>query len=89
MVKDGDTVVDFCCGSGHLGIVIAYLVPSLTVILVDNKEESLRRAKERVEKLNLKNVMIVHSNLDYFNAKFQVIKLIFFFVTNIFIKKLS
>lgn len=73
MAKDGDTIVDFCCGSGHLGIVIAYLVPSLTVILVDNKEESLRRAKERVEKLNLKNIMIVHSNLDYFNANFQVV----------------
>lgn len=42
------------------------------MILVDNKEESLRRAKERIEKLNLKNVMIVHSNLDYFNANFQV-----------------
>lgn len=74
MAKDGDTVVDFCCGSGHLGIVIAYLVPNLTVILVDNKEESLRRAKERIEKLNLKNIMIVHSNLDYFNANFQVIQ---------------
>jgi tRNA G46 methylase TrmB len=42
--------------------------------MVDNKEESLRRAKDRVEKLNLKNVMIVHSNLDYFNANFQVYK---------------
>jgi len=72
VAKDGDTVVDFCCGSGHLGIVIAYLKPSLTVILVDNKEESLRRAKDRVEKLDLKNVMIVHSNLDYFNSNFQV-----------------
>ncbi|XP_050421978.1 glutathione S-transferase C-terminal domain-containing protein homolog [Adelges cooleyi] len=72
VAKEGDTVVDFCCGSGHLGIVIAYLVPSLTVILVDNKEESLRRAKERIKKLKLKNIMIVHSNLDYFNADFQV-----------------
>ncbi|VVC29165.1 Hypothetical protein CINCED_3A025171 [Cinara cedri] len=72
IAKDGDTVVDFCCGSGHLGIVIAYLVPGLTVILVDNKEESLRRAKQRIEKLNLKNVMIVHSNLDYFKANFQL-----------------
>lgn len=70
-------MVDFCCGSGHLGIVIAYLVPGLTVILVDNKEESLRRAKERVEKLNLNNVMIVHSNLDYFKADFQVRKIYF------------
>jgi len=72
-------VVDFCCGSGHLGIVIAYLVSNVTVILVDNKEESLRRARERVEKLDLKNIMIVHSNLDYFKANFQVN---FFFLLN-------
>ncbi|XP_050538931.1 glutathione S-transferase C-terminal domain-containing protein isoform X2 [Daktulosphaira vitifoliae] len=72
VAKDGDVVVDFCCGSGHLGIAIAHLKPSLTVILVDNKEESLRRAKDRVEKLKLKNIMVVHSNLDYFNADFQV-----------------
>jgi len=71
--------VDFCCGSGHLGIVIAYLVPNLTVILVDNKEESLRRARKRVEKLDLKNIMIVHSNLDYFKANFQVIFFLFLF----------
>lgn len=71
--------MDFCCGSGHLGIVIAYLVPNLTVILVDNKEESLRRARKRVEKLDLKNIMIVHSNLDYFKANFQVIFFLFLF----------
>lgn len=44
--------------------------------MVDNKEESLRRAKDRAEKLNLKNVMIVHSNLDYFNANFQVLNIL-------------
>jgi len=77
--------VDFCCGSGHLGIVIAYLVPNLTVILVDNKEESLRRARKRVEKLDLKNIMIVHSNLDYFKANFQV-ELLFYFILSLIIR---
>lgn len=77
--------MDFCCGSGHLGIVIAYLVPNLTVILVDNKEESLRRARKRVEKLDLKNIMIVHSNLDYFKANFQV-ELLFYFILSLIIR---
>ena len=42
-------VVDFCSGGGHLGILVAHLLPGATVCLVENKEESLRRAVERVE----------------------------------------
>ena len=42
-------VVDFCSGGGHLGILVAHLLPRATVCLVENKEESLRRAVERVE----------------------------------------
>lgn len=34
LCKDGETVVDFCSGGGHLGIVVAYLKPSVTVVLV-------------------------------------------------------
>lgn len=34
LAKDGDIVVDFCSGGGHLGIVIAYMLQSATVILV-------------------------------------------------------
>ena len=44
-------VVDFCSGGGHLGILVAHLLPAATVCLVENKEESLRRAVERVEAL--------------------------------------
>ena len=34
LCKDGDTVVDFCSGGGHLGILVAFLKPSVTVVLV-------------------------------------------------------
>ena len=44
-------VVDFCSGGGHLGILVAHLLPAATVCLVENREESLRRAVERVEAL--------------------------------------
>ena len=51
-------VVDFCSGGGHLGILVAHLLrhTGAIVCLVENKEESLRRAVERVEALGERGV---------------------------------
>ncbi|EFA06891.1 glutathione S-transferase C-terminal domain-containing protein [Tribolium castaneum] len=65
-------IVDFCSGSGHLGILLAFLLPQCTIILVENKELSLVRAKERIEKMNLTNLVILQSNLDYFVGTFDI-----------------
>ncbi len=43
-------VVDFCSGGGHLGILLAHLMPNAEVVLVENKEDSLRRAADRITK---------------------------------------
>ncbi|KAK3877397.1 hypothetical protein Pcinc_017889 [Petrolisthes cinctipes] len=72
VAQDGDIIVDFCAGGGHVGIVLAYRLPQCKVLLVENKEASLLRAKERVEALELKNVVFVQCNLDYFQGSFQV-----------------
>ncbi|XP_018567076.1 glutathione S-transferase C-terminal domain-containing protein homolog [Anoplophora glabripennis] len=65
-------IVDFCSGSGHLGILLAVLLPNCDVVLVENKECSLSRARERVAKLELGNVIAVQSNLDYFCGDFDI-----------------
>jgi len=70
--KDGDVIVEFCCGGGHVGIVLAYLMPSCKVILLDNKEESLNRAHARVKALKLTNVIIYQCNLDHYKGRFDV-----------------
>ncbi|GJQ80269.1 putative methyltransferase [Trypoxylus dichotomus] len=70
--KEKFTIVDFCSGSGHLGILLAALLPNCEVILVENKEKSLERARERIKKLRLENVCITQCNLDYFKAKFDI-----------------
>jgi hypothetical protein len=57
---------------GHLGILLAWLLPQCQIILVENKEESLRRGWERVEKLGLTNVLLYQCNLDYFDSQFHV-----------------
>lgn len=65
-------IVDFCSGSGHLGILLAVLLPNCKIVLVENKEHSLSRARERILNLKLKNVVIVQSNLDYFRDSFDI-----------------
>ncbi|XP_012277441.1 glutathione S-transferase C-terminal domain-containing protein homolog [Orussus abietinus] len=72
LAKKGDVIVDFCSGSGHLGITLAYLLPECSVILLENKEESLNRAKERVKKLKLTNVKFCQCNLFYFKGHFDI-----------------
>lgn len=52
------TLVDFCSGGGHLGILLAYMFPDCLVKLVENKEESLHVAIQRINKLNLKNCLL-------------------------------
>lgn len=65
-------IVDFCSGSGHLGILLAISLPACHVILVENKERSLVRAQETIQTLNLCNISIVQSNLDYYQGNFDV-----------------
>lgn len=72
IAKAGDLIVDFCSGGGHLGILVAYLLPKCTVILLENKEQSLLRARERVHEMGLKNVYFFQCNLDFFIGKFDI-----------------
>ncbi|XP_062902892.1 glutathione S-transferase C-terminal domain-containing protein isoform X1 [Mobula hypostoma] len=72
LAKPGDTIVDFCSGGGHLGIVLAHTLSSCQVILVENKEESLVRARDRCDVLGLQNIWFLQTNLDYFTGPFQI-----------------
>ena len=47
----GDTVVDFGCGSGHVGLLLAYLFPSIRVYLVDSEPTKLRMVDNRLQSL--------------------------------------
>lgn len=72
LAKPGDRIVDFCSGTGHLGILLALKLPQCTVILLENKSISLQRAKCRTTELQLKNVIFYQSNIDYFEGKFDI-----------------
>ncbi|XP_057698631.1 glutathione S-transferase C-terminal domain-containing protein isoform X2 [Corythoichthys intestinalis] len=72
LAKPGCTVVDFCSGTGHVGIVLAHALPQCQVILIENKEESLIRAHVRSAELGLENIGFIQANLDYFTGPFHV-----------------
>ncbi|NXL83934.1 GSTCD protein, partial [Alectura lathami] len=72
LAKPGDVIVDFCSGGGHVGIVLAHMMPSCQVVLIENKELSLMRAKDRSDELGLNNISFIQANLDYFNGSFNI-----------------
>ncbi|KAK0136328.1 Glutathione S-transferase C-terminal domain-containing protein [Merluccius polli] len=72
LARPGDTIVDFCSGGGHVGLVLAHTLPDCQVILVENKEESLDKARERGRELGLPNIRFIQANLDYFTGSFHI-----------------
>ncbi|CAG9800531.1 unnamed protein product [Chironomus riparius] len=72
IAHDDDIIVDFCSGTGHIGLLIALLLPNCKVIILENKEESIKRAIAKAKILKLNNVSYYQCNLEYFNEKFQI-----------------
>ncbi|XP_067424289.1 glutathione S-transferase C-terminal domain-containing protein [Emydura macquarii macquarii] len=70
--KPGDVIVDFCSGGGHVGIVLAHMLPACQVVLIENKELSLVRANDRSDELGLHNISFIQANLDYFKGTFNI-----------------
>uniref|UniRef100_A0A667G763 Glutathione S-transferase C-terminal domain-containing protein n=1 Tax=Lynx canadensis TaxID=61383 RepID=A0A667G763_LYNCA len=70
--KPGDRIVDFCSGGGHVGIVLAHMLPSCQVTLIENKELSLIRAKKRSDELGLSNIWFIQANMEYFTGMFNI-----------------
>ncbi|PAA72335.1 hypothetical protein BOX15_Mlig014321g1, partial [Macrostomum lignano] len=72
LARPGHVIVDFCSGSGYLGLLLAHLLPQCRIVLVENKLESLQFALDRLGQLGLPNVRIVQSNLCNFRAAFDI-----------------
>jgi len=54
--KSGVVLVDFCGGSGHVGLPLAALLPECKVIVADINLESLEIVKKRAAAAGLSNV---------------------------------
>ncbi len=60
-------VVDLCSGSGCIGLSVAYYNKNAKVFLVEKSNEALLYLRKNLEKLNLKNVTVIHG--DVFKVK--------------------
>ena len=72
LAQTGDIIVDFCSGGGHLGLLVAHLLPGSRVHMVENKEESLARARSRGLDMGLDNVWFYQCNLEFYVGKFNI-----------------
>ena len=66
VIVDGDVCCDIGAGSGHLGLLMAYLWPKTRMVLVEPREISVSQCHERINSLGLTNVSVVHGLLDDF-----------------------
>eukprot|EP00397_Hematodinium_sp_SG-2012_P053131 GEMP01063235.1.p1 GENE.GEMP01063235.1~~GEMP01063235.1.p1 ORF type:complete len:245 (+),score=51.02 GEMP01063235.1:76-810(+) len=66
----GDRCVDFGCGTGHYGLMVAYLRPDVSVVLVEREDGRAKMGRERMEALDLANCAFFHGSLeDYLEAQ--------------------
>jgi len=66
------TIVDFCSGAGHLGIILAHEFPQCKVVIVEAKWGSLRFAQQRIHALNLTNTTLCLTHLKGFIGTFDI-----------------
>jgi ubiquinone/menaquinone biosynthesis C-methylase UbiE len=60
-IKSGMTVLDFGCGPGFFTIEIAKMLSnSGRIIAVDLQEKMLKIIKQKIEKTNLENIILLH-----------------------------
>jgi len=69
------SVVEFGAGSGHLGLLLAYLRPDTTVVLVETKAFSTAQARARVKALALTNCQVFEGTVDQFAGTGQAFDL--------------
>ena len=72
-LEDGSKIVDVGTGAGFPGIPLSIMNPTLKITLVDSLNKRLIFLQEVVNKLNLKNIEIVHARAEEFgqNKKYR------------------
>ena len=68
-IEDNSKVVDVGTGAGFPGIPLSIMNPTLKITLVDSLNKRLIFLQEVVNKLNLKNVEIVHARSEEFGRQ--------------------
>ena len=63
-IPNPKNAIDLCSGTGDLAIIINELYQNTNILCIDNCNEMLKIAKDKTQKLNLKNVNFLLSNVE-------------------------
>lgn len=72
LLKGGETVVDFCSGSGHLSIPMAYIFPDCHFVLVERNAVPLKIGKSRITDAGLTNIEMCNCYIQDFQRDFDL-----------------
>ncbi|AWR96924.1 methyltransferase domain-containing protein [Acidianus sulfidivorans JP7] len=70
-LKENYTVVDLGCGPGFFTVMLSKIVKNGLVYAIDPDERAIRRLKEKIQKLSLRNVIPIVApaqKLDFINS---------------------
>jgi methyltransferase family protein len=72
LLKGGEVIVDFCSGSGHLSIPMAYRFPDCHFILVERNPVPVEIGNKRVKDSGLTNIEFCNSYIQDFQRDFDM-----------------
>lgn len=66
-------ILDACCGTGHVGLALAHLLPHASLTLVDRSPRALAIARARARDAGLANVAFVESAVEHLAPGFDAL----------------
>ena len=70
-IQNSERILDVGTGAGFPGLILALFNPEKSFVLVDGVSKKISFLQEMIGKLNLKNVIAVHTKVEQYNEAVQ------------------
>jgi 16S rRNA (guanine527-N7)-methyltransferase len=70
-IQNSERILDVGTGAGFPGLILALFNPEKSFVLVDGVSKKISFLQEMIGKLNLKNVIVVHTKVEQYNVAEQ------------------
>jgi 16S rRNA (guanine527-N7)-methyltransferase len=70
-IQNSERILDVGTGAGFPGLILALFNPEKSFVLVDGVSKKISFLQEMIGKLNLKNVIAVHTKIEQYNVAEQ------------------
>ena len=68
-----NTMCDVGTGGGFPGLVVKIIFPHIKMTLIDSKNKKLIFLQDVINKLNLKDIVVIHTRAEEYNNKFDLV----------------